>query len=590
MGLVLGALVPASPAQALPARAGAHGAGPAYWLVASDGGVFPFGRGSFAGALAGRRTNQPLAAAAVTSSGNGYWLAAHDGGVFAFGDAPFRGSVNSGAVRAPIVSIAGRPTDKGYWLAGADGGVFAFGDAPFYGAVANVALHRPVVAIASTPSGRGYWLAAADGAVFAFGDAAFYGSAANAALNQPVVAMTATPTGHGYWLTAADGAVLAYGDAPFLGSLSNSHHLGPVVGMARTISGNGYWLASSDGGIFSFGDAEFFGSVGATTLNSPVVGIASGSGDAIPTTPGAPTSSFGFDLSWPQCGGLLPAPPYGFGVVGVTGGHLFSANPCLREQWRWATDHGSFAGLYLNSNAFTTDELATFLAGPALSCKGFVPCAFYQWGRQGAAEALKAAKDLTAPMWWLDVETGNTWAGDPNANAVILRGMIDELRAQGKRVGIYSTTLQWNEVTGGFAPGLPTWVAGADPGSPGAWCSGHSFGGGPTWLVQLLGGDFDVDLLCPAGASSYRATFAFPRKVAVPKYPDPASHPSHAAPEPALEIPLLGVSGVAVAHAAASLVHGHARVPAWVKLGGPLAVLAFRGVPSLFGRKRHHHT
>ena len=590
----MGALVPASPAQALPARAPAHGAGPAYWLVARDGGVFPFGRGSFAGGLAGRRTNQPVVATAVTSSGNGYWLAGADGGVFAFGDAGFHGSVSSGSVRAPIVSIAARPTDKGYWLAGADGGVFAFGDAPFYGAVANVALHRPVVAIASTPSGAGYWLTAADGAVFAFGDAPFYGSAANTPLNDPVVAMTPTPSGHGYWLTAADGAVLAYGDAPFLGSLSNSHHLGPVVGMSRTITGNGYWLASSDGGIFSFGDAEFFGSVGATTLNGPVVGIASGSGDAIPGTPAAPTSSFGFDLSWPQCGGLLPAPPYGFGVVGVTGGHLFSTNPCLREQWRWATDHGSFAGLYLNSNAFTTDELVAFLAGPALSCKGFVPCAYYQWGRQGAADALKAAKDLAAPMWWLDVETGNTWATDPNANAVIVRGMVDELRAQGKRVGIYSTALQWNEITGGFDPGLPTWVAGADPGGPSAWCSGHSFGGGPTWLVQLLGGDFDVDLLCPAGASSYRATFAFPRKLAVPKYADPAPHPKPASAAPAApEIPLLGVSGAAIVHAAASadaLVRAHPRVPAWVKLGGPLAVLAFRGVPSLFGRKHHHHT
>jgi hypothetical protein len=604
MFLVLGVLVPTGTAQALPSRAPAPGAGPGYWLLASDGGVFPFGRASFAGGLAGQRVNQPVVATAVTSSGNGYWVAGRDGGVFAFGDAPFYGSIGSAAVRAPIVSIAGRPSEKGYWLAGADGGVFAFGDAPFYGGAANVALHRPIVAIASTPSGRGYWLTAADGAVFAFGDAPFLGSAATTTLNQPVVAMTPTPSGNGYWLTAADGAVLAYGDAPFLGSLTDTHHLGPIVGIARTLSGNGYWLASSDGGIFSFGDAEFYGSVGATTLNAAVVGIAGGSGWAIPRTPTAPTSSYGFDLSWPQCGGLLPAPPYGFGVVGVTAGHLFSTNPCLREQWHWATDHGSFAGVYLNTNAFRTDELAAFLAGPAASCKGFVPCAFYQWGRQGAAEALKAAKDLPAPAWWLDVETGNVWAADPNTNAVILRGMIDELRAQGKQVGVYSTSLQWGEIVGGFAPGLPTWVAGADAGSPAAWCSNHSFGGGPTWLVQLLGGNFDVDLLCPAGATAYKSTFAFPTKLPVPKYPDPVTpvtpvtratpviRPSREpGATPAPQVPMLGVSGAAISQVAASLDPPHRSVPSRLTIGAAVTVLAFvawSGVYVLRRRRRHY--
>ncbi|HWW53085.1 MAG TPA: hypothetical protein VNY84_04920, partial [Acidimicrobiales bacterium] len=337
-----------------------------------------------------------------------------------------------------------------------------------------------------------------------------------------------------------------------------------------------------DGGIFSYGDAEFYGSVGATTLSAPIVGIASGSGDAIPATPTAPTSIVGYDLSWPQCGGLWPSPPYGFGIVGVTGGHLFSANPCLRAQWRWATDHGSFAGLYLNTNSFTTDELAAFLAGPALSCKGSLACAYHEWGRLGADAALKAAKDLGAPMWWLDVETGNVWSPDTNANAFLLQGMIDELRAHGKRVGIYSTAQQFGEVVGGYAPGLPTWVAGADPGSPAAWCSGRSFGGGPTWMVQDLGGAFDVDVLCSGGVSSYKVSFAVPRKLTVPTYAHPtppaAKTPDH---DP---MPLLGVSGDALVKASGAILEARPHVPAWIKAGGAVVVFAFLG----WHGRRHH--
>jgi hypothetical protein len=551
--------------------------GPAYWLAGADGGVFPFGRGGFAGALAARRTNGRVVAVVPTKTGDGYWLAGADGGVFAFGDAGFYGALRSGSTRAPIVGMASTPSGKGYWLAGADGGVFAFGDAVFHGGVSALRLNAPIAAIAATQSGRGYWLAGADGGVYAFGDAllfghagSVYGSAAGLHLNRPVVAMAVAPSGEGYWLAAADGAVLAFGDAPYAGGLTTQPHWGPVVGIARTRSGHGYWLATSDGGVFSFGDAAYYGSVGAAHLNGPVAAVGSGDGTAIPQAPLAPTTSLGYDISWPQCGGEVPAPPYSFGVIGVTDGHLFSTNPCLRDEWKWATSHGSFASLYVNTNAFNAAELQSFLSAGAAGCHGDVGCALYQWGRQGAQAALRAAGDLPAPGWWLDVETGNEWLPDTAANAVVLRGMIDTLRQAGKQVGIYSTSLQWGRIAGGFNPGLPTWVAGVPSSAPMQWCTGHSFGGGQTWMVQTDTGLFDPDLLCSAGVAHYRQLFAGPAPLPVPVYIAGIT-PTPKAPPIARALDAIGVPGPAEVKAV-TWAAGHAAAAATTAAETPSSV------------------
>jgi hypothetical protein len=403
-------------------------------------------------------------------------------------------------------------------LASADGGVFAFGGAPFLGSASGLHLRQPIVAMAATPTGAGYWLAGADGGVFAFGDAASHGSAANLALTSPVVAIAATASGHGYWLASADGAVFAFGDARYSGGLGGRPHLGPVVGMSGTHDGTGYWLATSDGGVFSFGSADFYGAVGGARLTRPIVAMVGGSGTNSPTTPTAPVSGYGYDISWPQCQSALPPPPYGFGLVGVTSGHLFEANPCLHDQWQWARSHGSFAGLYVNTNAFTAEELQSFLSHGAASCLGNVGCALTEWGRQGARQALADAGGLSAPMWWLDVETANEWLPDPAANGVVLRAMVDTLRAAGKRVGVYSTPRQWSRIMADFQPGLPTWAAGAPPDGPTAWCTGQAFGGGQTWMAQTVIGGYDTDVLCPAGAAGYRLAFAPPAPVAAPEY------------------------------------------------------------------------
>ena len=208
---------------------------PAYWLVASDGGIFNFGPASFFGSTGNIALNKPVVGMASTADNGGYWLVASDGGIFTFGDAAFHGSTGGIALNRPIVGMAATPDGKGYWLVASDGGIFSFGDAHFYGSTGTIALNRPIVGMAATPDGKGYWLVASDGGIFSFGDAAFHGSTGNIALNRPIVGMATTPDGKGYWLVASDGGIFTFGDAAFHGSTGNIALNRPIVGMAAIV-------------------------------------------------------------------------------------------------------------------------------------------------------------------------------------------------------------------------------------------------------------------------------------------------------------------------------------------------------------------
>ncbi len=247
---------------------------PGYWLVATDGGIFSFGKAAFYGSQGATVLNQPIVGMAATPDDQGYWLVASDGGIFTHGDAGYFGSTGALKLNKPIVGMAATPDGKGYWLVATDGGIFAFGDAGFFGSQGATALNKPIVGMASTPDGQGYWLVASDGGIFSHGDAVFHGSQGATPLNKPIVGMAATPDGGGYWLVATDGGIFADGDAGFFGSQGATALNKPIVGMAPTPDGLGYWLVASDGGIFSHGDAVFAGSEGGTKLNKPIVGMA----------------------------------------------------------------------------------------------------------------------------------------------------------------------------------------------------------------------------------------------------------------------------------------------------------------------------
>ena len=217
------------------------------------------------------------------------------------------------------------------------------------------------------------------------------------------------------------------------------------------------------------------------------------------------TSRQGYDISYPQCGGTYPADP-AFGIVGVTHGLPWSANPCLADEYRWAQPHAS---LYLN----------TANPGPALSshwpagqtapqvCDGSwsTGCSYdYGWNAADDAFTRVASGALgsvaaASSAWWLDVETANSWSTDTTTNVAALQGFADYLRARAvPSVGVYSTSYQWGRIAGGSTTAFaatPNWVAGASAATARSYC-GASFTGGPVTYVQYPSGGFDADLAC----------------------------------------------------------------------------------------------
>ncbi len=446
---------------ATPARPAVAASGPsAYWLVASDGGVFSFGGAQFYGSTGGIHLNRPIVGMAGTQDSHGYWLVASDGGVFSFGDAGFHGSTGAIRLNRPVVGMAATSDGGGYWLVASDGGIFAFGDAPFYGSMGGRALNQPIVGMAATPDGKGYWLVAADGGIFSFGDAHFYGSTGSLHLNKPIVGMTANPNG-GYWFTASDGGVFAFG-APFYGSVGSIPQSHPIVSITSSGDGGGYWFTNSNGAVTAYGDATYWGSA-PQVITQPVVGMAQATGSGSFTGSAYPSGTYGYDISNYQCPGTstgLPPNPHTIGVVEVVGGSKAPVNSCLASEAAWAggglnlyvylTDGGDAASPDQACNANT----APYNGSPAACNFGF----------NAAVDAFtkaKAAGINTSVAWWLDVENPSAWSSNLPANAALVQGAIDGLHAEGlNSVGIYASPAIWNAIVGAaYAPAVPYWAA-----------------------------------------------------------------------------------------------------------------------------------
>jgi hypothetical protein len=423
----------------------------AYWLVASDGGIFSFGGAPFYGSTGNFHLNKPIVGMAATAASAGYWLVASDGGIFTFGNAPFYGSTGNIHLNRPVVGMAAAPNNAGYWLVASDGGIFTFGNVGFYGSMGNQHLNQPIVGMAVTHDGGGYWLVAADGGVFSFGDAAFYGSTGNIHLNKPIVGMTATADGLGYWFTASDGGVFAFGDASFYGSLGGVPQSRPIVAITSTADGGGYWFTNNNGAVTAYGDATYWGSA-PQVLNRPVVGMAQATGTGNFTGSSYQSGSYGYDISNYQCTGLPPS-PHTIGVVEVVGASMGAVNTCLAAEAAWAGGGLNLYAYLTYGTAATSADAACAFTASATAC---------DYGFNTALDAFNkahAAGVNTSVAWWLDVEDASLEA-DPSASAALVQGAIDGLHYEGLNgVGIYASPGLWKSLVGGYSPEVPYWAA-----------------------------------------------------------------------------------------------------------------------------------
>jgi hypothetical protein len=78
-----------------------------YWMTASDGGIFAFGKAGFHGSGASQPRSAPCVAMDSSTTGRGYALLLSDGSVLNFGDAPYLGNA-VGKIFGPAVGFAGK--------------------------------------------------------------------------------------------------------------------------------------------------------------------------------------------------------------------------------------------------------------------------------------------------------------------------------------------------------------------------------------------------------------------------------------------------------------------------------------------------
>ncbi|MFP3461657.1 hypothetical protein R5O87_12465 [Arthrobacter globiformis] len=227
----------------------------------------------------------------------------------------------------------------------------------------------------------------------------------------------------------------------------------------------------------------------------------------------------GNDVSWPQCSDDLPDDP-AFAIVGVNNGLANTTNPCLHQQLDWADGSAGGTGqprlaLYVNTANPglrgswwpTNNEYGgQTVSNPYGTCQGQedAACAYmYGYAKAFDDAYLRTISEPGTYLWWLDVETGNSWSGDRNANRADLEGMADFFHSIGARVGIYSSARQWGQIVGevGSASSLyslPSWLAGAHTAAEAEdMCSAEPLtAGGNVALTQFVADGFDHNHSC----------------------------------------------------------------------------------------------
>ncbi len=241
-----------------------------------------------------------------------------------------------------------------------------------------------------------------------------------------------------------------------------------------------------------------------------------------PSASGSPylSSNLGYDLSYSTH--AYPTIPFGFGVVGVTGGKAFVHNSRAASEYSWAQFGSSAPTVYLNLNApygstatsahmsvpKTCDSIFTGSTSPDGYPEPTV-CGAYDYGYAAAKDAYAYAngQKVSSRLWWLDIEEANSWSSDTAVNDAVIQGAMDYLNSQGLRVGIYSVPYMWKNIAGsGFSPSqaisgaaitTPTWFPigiSTRVGAINSCLSRSSFiPGSPVWIIQYEDDATSVD-------------------------------------------------------------------------------------------------
>jgi hypothetical protein len=200
-----------------------------------------------------------------------------------------------------------------------------------------------------------------------------------------------------------------------------------------------------------------------------------------------PPTGAGIDISYPQClrashvdlPGNIP-----FAAIGVNGGVASNSNPCFSSEYNSAfllggTTDQPHASVYVNTGnpalaaawwpSSDHTQAGTTVVNPSGSCENLAgaACAYVYGYSMAQADYRRVRTTLVRVpgLWWLDVETSNTWQPDVVANAASLSGMVDYFKSKHLDVGLYSTPYQWNKIAGATQAasdlaGLPSWLAG----------------------------------------------------------------------------------------------------------------------------------
>jgi hypothetical protein len=197
--------------------------------------------------------------------------------------------------------------------------------------------------------------------------------------------------------------------------------------------------------------------------------------------------TYGVDLSFPQCGRTFKDMDNGYAIIGLDGGMPDRPNPCFAAQWRFAARQAG-AAVYVNTADNNTGD----------------PLKVGRKAARGDLEALAAQGVPTGTPIWLDVELPEVWKGSQARHRAVITEHLRVLAEAGHPVGIYSAPALWEEITGGAAVDVPTWVGigTATAERAAATCERASFGDRMPAIVQRIGigsdgKSLDRNLTCP---------------------------------------------------------------------------------------------